>query len=164
MDYETAKKYFYYKDGLLFWNSKIGNKNIHNIAGCNGPGGYKVVSLFKKAYKVHRIIFLLNHKYCPDIVDHIDRNKQNNNISNLRSATKSQNAMNSKARADGIAGFKNIRLRKGRTKNDYFEVTIRKDKKTFYIGVFSSLIDAKHAAIKAQKEFHGEFSPLLWRE
>lgn len=160
MELDTLKKYFYYNDGCLFWNKNIANKRKHDRAGFNTSIGYRKVKLFKKVYLEHRLIFMLNNGYLPKIIDHVDRNKSNNDIKNLREVTRSQNSMNMKARSDGFCGVKNVKLRKGRTKNDFYEVSIKKDGKEIYIGCFYSLNEASLAAKAAQQKYHQEFAPI----
>ena len=58
--------------------------------------GYSVVMLCKKLYYVHRLIaqtFIKNENNFP-LVDHIDRNKRNNHVENLRWATSKMNIDN----------------------------------------------------------------------
>jgi hypothetical protein len=64
--------------------------------------GYRIVRVKKKQYKAHRICFYMFHKRDPlkKVVDHIDGDKSNNAIVNLRAVTHRQNLANtSKARA-----------------------------------------------------------------
>jgi hypothetical protein len=60
--------------------------------------GYVVISfIFKnvsRTLRLHRLFFYLHHGYLPQLVDHKDRNPQNNNIENLRELTKSGNNRN----------------------------------------------------------------------
>lgn len=77
--------------------------------GCNWKLGYKVIVISGKRYKVHRLIaetFLENPDNLP-IIDHIDRNPSNNDISNLRWATYKTNMLN---RVDVIAAREKLGL------------------------------------------------------
>ena len=63
--------------------------------------GYRYFILFntrnKEKVYVHRavaLLFIKNNDKTRYIVDHIDRNKQNNNVSNLRWVTRSENDKN----------------------------------------------------------------------
>jgi hypothetical protein len=95
-------KYFDYKDGKLY------RKN-GNLAGNILKSGYGLVSVKGKRFGIHRVIYAMHHGFMPEIVDHIDGNPSNNNIQNLRSATKSQNGMNQKLSAKNIP-FYGIKL------------------------------------------------------
>ena len=80
--------------------------------------GYLYIRLYKnkvsKNVKLHRLLaiqYIPNHYNKPQ-VDHIDRNKQNNNLDNLRWATPSENGLNRGNRTDNISGVKNIHYSK----------------------------------------------------
>ena len=75
--------------------------------------------LGQKNYKIHRIVahaFIENPENRKEI-DHIDRNPANNNVSNLRWSTRSQQSFNTRTRKDNKLGEKNIMLSKGRKKS-----------------------------------------------
>jgi hypothetical protein len=69
-----------------------------------GRGGYYIVSLNGKFMSCHRLVLVLNsvfpleHQKC---VDHIDRNRRNNRLENLRWATLSENSRNATPRSRG---------------------------------------------------------------
>lgn len=80
---------FEYKEGKLFWkisrNPKI---KIGDLAGRKfiGTNGYYSIFLDKKSSLIHRIIWVMHHREIPDglFIDHINRNKLDNRIENLR--------------------------------------------------------------------------------
>ena len=83
-----------YDAGNLYWLkctsvTGSGPNQPGKLAGCKtGAYGYAVLNFRGKQYAQHRIIWELFHGAIPDgmTIDHIDRNKQNNLISNLRLA------------------------------------------------------------------------------
>lgn len=99
---------FYYEEGFL--KRKFRNRQWPEgkVMGYVDTHGYLVLDLLGKSFRVHRLIFLLHHGYLPKLVDHIDGNRLNNNIYNLRDATSKQNNLNrtapSKANKLGVLG------------------------------------------------------------
>lgn len=76
--------------------------------------GYWVVKINRSIYKVHRIIFKL---FYPDFdenlyIDHIDGDKKNNSISNLRLVTHGVNMKNKRKYASSTTGYNGITKRK----------------------------------------------------
>jgi len=117
---------------------------------------YLRVDLFKnwdrydfvqKTIDVHRLVALtfIPNPLKKRIVDHINRNKLNNHIENLRWATHSQNGMNRTAPKNNTTGQSGVRYIK---KSDKWEVTISINKKEKYIGRYSTFEEA----VKVRKE------------
>ena len=152
-----VKELFDYQDGYLIRKKNSGPALAGQIAGHLSSNNYCYVSINNKRHLVHRVIFLWNHGYLPDNVDHIDRNKKNNKIENLRPATKSQNAINSKTRSSNTSGFRGVYWNKKRFK---WHARIRVDYRTKHLGYFDSLEEASQKYEEACKAYFGEFSTL----
>lgn len=90
----TNGKYLVNKNGEV---KSLCKKNPRILVPCNGPRGYKLVSIFengeKKTRRVHRLVaeaFIPNPDNKPE-VNHIDGDKGNNSVDNLEWATRSEN-------------------------------------------------------------------------
>ena len=71
--------------------------------------GYQAVSILGEEYLVHRIIWLWNYGYMPEhVIDHIDKDKQNNKLNNLREVTTQCNIRNSKLCKKNTSGVKGV--------------------------------------------------------
>ena len=70
--------------------------------------GYIVIRLNNELYFAHKLAWLYIFNSYPDLLDHKDTNRENNILSNLRLATKSQNGMNSLLRVDSTTGVKGV--------------------------------------------------------
>lgn len=68
--------------------------------------GYYVVSLKGRAWRCHRIIYELLNSKIPDgqVVDHIDKNRENNKIENLRVVSRAMNNRNISKRSNNKSG------------------------------------------------------------
>ena len=89
--YDRVKELFGYKNGQLIWRVSKGRARGGNIAGTTCPiHGYTIVQVDNKQYKSHRLIWLWHNGYFPENnLDHIDQNRANNKIENLREASSS---------------------------------------------------------------------------
>ncbi len=156
MNYELAHSLFNYKDGNLYWKPNPNSKTKNNsLANCVGYGGYMQTNYKQKQYRTHRLIFLMHHGYLPEMVDHIDGNKSNNKIENLRACTRTQNLLNSKIPITNTSGAKNVFWRKQRNK---WEVKFKVNKVAKYFGLYDDLELAELVATEARDKYHGEFA------
>lgn len=112
-----------------------------------------MIEVSGKGYLAHRLIFLYHNGYLPKLIDHKDRNPRNNNIDNLREATRSQNQANRKQQKNK-SGFKGVHQHIGRKS---FYALISVNKKSFRLGSFKTAEEAsvayKNAALIHHKEF-----------
>ena len=150
LDYDAAS-------GLLYWRVRFprSKNQIGDIAGCVATDGYIVVGLNGRYYKGHRLAWLHVYGEWPDrTLDHINGNRSDNRISNLRLATKSENCRNAKISIKNKSGFKGVHWNKATKK---WRATCKVGDRPTYLGSFAT---AEEAAI-AYKEFaskhHGEF-------
>lgn len=102
--------------------------------------GYNIVSLDKKSHKVHRLVastFLVNDGE-KTLVDHINQNRKDNRVENLRYVDSSQNQRNTKKRETKPKDMRNILI-----KNTTFKVSLKqKDQPSVYKS-FKTLDEAK---------------------
>lgn len=144
---KRLKELFEYVDGHLIRNGKI--------AGSVNKRGYRCVGVDHKIYKAHRLVFLYNHGYLPEQVDHIDGNKLNNRIENLRAANNSVNMMNRGLMKNNTSGSKNVFWCKDYQK---WRVAVRINKKLRSFGRFEDLELAELVAVEARNKYHKEFA------
>mgnify|MGYP003352976334 CR=1 FL=1 len=139
---------FEYKDGELY--RKHGQ--FAGKAGTLHHSGYIQVKVGKKNYRAHRVIFAMHHGYMPEYIDHIDGNKLNNRIENLRPATNQQNQFNVGLVKRNKSGVKNVFFA-----NNKWKVYMRVNKKMRSLGSFDDLELAQLVAVEARNKFHGEY-------
>lgn len=111
-----VEKYVYYDETsptCLRWvNPMKNNAKAHDAAGHLKNKGYATVEIAGVSFAVHRVVFTLAYGDFDSgyVVDHIDGNKHNNKISNLRLVTHKQNAFNKLLPKIPISGYRHIRL------------------------------------------------------
>jgi len=85
----------------------------HRPVGSVNPQGYLTMCVLGRRLSNHRVVYFLTHGEWPDLIDHIDGDKLNNSVRNLRVATRSENAKNiHKAHKDSESGHLGVLLRK----------------------------------------------------
>jgi len=139
---------FTYKDGFLYRKSG-------KLSGTIKLNGYRSIQIQYKQYLEHRLIYLLFHGELPIFIDHIDNNRQNNRIENLRSTSRSENAYNSKIQSRNKSGVKGVSWSISRKK---WLAMLSVEGKQKNIGRFDSIEDAKFAIFNARKIYHNEFA------
>jgi hypothetical protein len=155
---ELLKKHFRYEDGFLYWIDFSKRPTAKKTAlGYEMPNGYISLKFLKKTTYAHRIIFLYHYGYTPNFIDHINGNKSDNRIENLRDVTRCQNMMNVKKSSKNTSGYKGVSFHKNRKK---WIAQIKLNKKNFHLGVFESAEKAYEEYCRVAIEYHGEYANL----
>jgi hypothetical protein len=145
---------FEYFDGHLYWKSHHArNVKIGTRAGYLS-GGYWCIEYRGVPYLAHRLIFVYHHGYMPEIIDHIDINRQNNKIENLRAVTQSENCLNTRIRSNNKLGEKNVSYYK---RTNRYVVRLYLNKRLKQIGSFEDFELAALVAQEARAKYYGEF-------
>lgn len=155
---DELKKYLSYeKDtGIFRWVNCNGNRNDlkGKVAGAI-IDRYLKIQILGKRYLAHRLAWIYVYGSLPNgEIDHINGNKFDNRIGNLRASTISQNRSNVGVRKDNSLGFKGISYVK--TTGNY-QVRLMVNKKRIQVGTFKNLDDAVIAHKEASKNMLGEF-------
>ena len=141
--------------GKLWWVKRAGRSGP-NVPGSEAHAkhslGYICVRIKGRSYLAHRVAWALHHSTWPtSFVDHINGNRSDNRICNLRLANKSQNNANSKSRR--------LLLPKGvGTIGNRFYAQITFKRKRYYLGLFQTPEEAHRAYQDAAKQFHGDYA------
>lgn len=153
---ESVRQMFSYDEvtGKLTWKQKSPRAGIGAEAGYNN-GKYLVVGFNKTTHKVHRIIWLHFYGEHPlGVIDHIDGEKTNNAIRNLRDVSPSENSQNIKtASKNNKSGLLGVCWHK-RDKKWIAQIRLPESKYALEIGRFDSPEDAHKAYIDKKREVH----------
>lgn len=153
---EYLKELFEYKNGNLYWKISLNKKIIvGSKAGSIGKLGYLSVQINKKKYKTHRLVFLYHYGYLPKEIDHIDNDKTNNNVDNLRQASRSDNMKNMGFHSKNKSGFKGVNWHKA---SNRWTVQLMVENKKKYFGIYQDLELADLVAQEARNKYHKNFA------
>ena len=141
-------KLFAYRNGMILRYSDKGGKHlIKGWSEAKGSiyNGYISIFLNGKKNLKHRIVgysFLgLDIDNPKQQIDHIDRNKLNNNMNNLRIVTSQENMFNRNAKGYNKKGKK-------------YQANIKINNKTIYLGTFDTEEEARNAYLEAKEKYH----------
>lgn len=116
---------------------------VGDIAGSPDAKGYLCIRVVGKTYKAHRLAWFYVHGEWPaGEIDHINHDRADNRISNLRDVTKSTNQQNRRA----VRGYSKDGTR--------WKAQIRVDGKFRHLGCFSTSQEAHAAYLAAKSEMH----------
>ena len=117
--------------------------------------GYVVVKINGTQDYLHRIVF---GAASGEIIDHINRNKLDNRLANLRKCTTKENCRNSSISKNNQSGFNGVSYRNDRKK---YRAYIMVDRKQLNLGYYQNIQDAMQARINAENVYFGEFAPSV---
>ena len=148
----------YYSDGKLLCRTRWHNRHQigKDLATKKNANGYWLTSVLGKYYRTHRLIFLLHFGYLPKIIDHINRDKTDNRIENLRESTKTENERNRGKYQTNTTGYKGV----WRHKSGSFYVDISVDGKKHRSGPYATVEAAAHGYNEMCNQYHGKFAVL----
>lgn len=112
--------------------------------------GYRAVSLSGERVLAHRLAWFMTHGVWPECIDHINGDREDNRIANLRNVTQKTNTENVRAASrNNQAGL--LGVSKNGAKWSAF---IKVDRKSRYLGTFTSPQLAHEAYLAAKRELH----------
>ena len=148
MKQDYAKRLFHYQDGNLYWRFTKSPRAVKgSIAGhINPTTGYKQIRVDKKGYQLSRLVWIYHHGCIPEgmQIDHINRDKLDNRIENLRCCTPQQNEWNK--------SHCGVRFESGKWRARYSH-----DNKDKHIGMFDTEDEAKAAYFNTVSQLRNEY-------
>jgi len=164
-------KMFKYEDGNLYWVERprsdfptqrgyrvYNSRFLGKKAGTKRPDGYHSVGINNSLFLTHRIIWEMHNGPIPKglEVDHIDTDRSNSRIENLRLATKRQNGHNT-LRLSNLGSMRGVSFDKRRKKKPYSSKFTALDGTVIYLGTYATAEEAHEIWRKVAKDIGGEF-------
>ena len=143
----TLKELFVYIDGVLVRKVRTSNRTkVGDVVGSKGNHGYLATTVAGKKYLVHRLIWTYFFGAIPKgfQVDHINRDREDNTIENLRVVTHQENCFN---HGDVKGCCYNKRANKWVS---YIQV----DNKMKWLGYYDTEAEAHDKYIRAKEVLH----------
>ena len=160
---KCVKALFKYDGCDLWWKypGPNGRRPVDRPAGYKDKDyGYLIINVKYRLYKAHRLVWLYVHGRWPKEIDHINGDRADNRIENLREVTRSQNRRNSKKPSTNTSGHMGVYLNKKKGKP--FRAGIWHNNRQIWIGSYNSIEEAV-AARKAAERKYG-YSPNHGRD
>jgi hypothetical protein len=154
MTKEYACALFDYSDGKLFWKVNLTTRNYIGREAGSPAHGYKTVMVNGRNWRIHRLVYLMHYGYLPDVIDHINGDRSDNRIENLRDAGTVGNARNARMRSNNRTGVKGVSWDKNR---DKWVVRVKANGRINqkYVSDFNT---AAKVAAGMRQALHGEYA------
>lgn len=130
-------------------NGEFIRRGEHAPSGRIATKGYRQIFILGKRHMAHRLAWLyVNGEWPTKQLDHINRDKDDNRIANLREVDNQQNQENVELWKHNTTGFRGV----NRGKNGKFGADIKVNGKTIHLGTFTTLEAAASARMKAEQK------------
>lgn len=143
--------------GVFIWRCSKGTQREDSVAGSiNSSLGYRIIQLNGVRWYAHRLAWLFATGEDPGnlTVDHINRDRRDNRLVNLRLATHTQQNVNQGLASNNKSGFRGVSWSKV---NNKWLASIAINGKGKHLGYFATKEEAAEAYQKAAADYFGEF-------
>ena len=156
LDYDANTGIFRWKRRIGPYSSQFNGRHAGKMAGIKAWNGYILIHVAGRLHRAHRLAWFYIHGRMPeDDIDHIDGDRANNALANIRCANRSENLANSWRESDNTSGFKGVSWR---DRKKPWVAHIKHMGRSRYIGSFY-LAEEAHAAYQEEaKRIWGEFA------
>ena len=161
LDYDPSTGIFVWKyrqgdfPGMTDRGRKMFNSRFAGTeAGSIKYDGYLSVRLAGKLHRAHRLAWLITHGDLPDVLDHINQDRSDNRIINIRLSTFAENSKNAGRQSGNTSGITGVCWFR---KPKKWRARIHVNGRNIHLGMFASIEDAKAARNAANIKYG--FSP-----
>lgn len=143
-------------EGHLYWIEPRKGRQRHRPAGTVTSSGYIGVMVGPKRYYAHRLCWAIAHGSWPiDQIDHVNGNKADNRLANLREASNAQNGKNLKLSSANTSGVTGVVFCK---ETGRWRSIIKVDGKTIHLGRWPTIEQATKARREAEAVHFGQWA------
>lgn len=148
--------------GIFTWLvGSFKDKQAGCVSGNLPDDGYWIIRINKKTYQAHRLVYLYVYGEFPNgLLDHIDRNRINNKLNNLRPATDALNSKNQTIYKNNSTGYHGVTAH-----GKHWRARINIDGHKVHLGVFDTIEEAAHKRREVELQLgfsitHGNYKSL----
>jgi hypothetical protein len=159
---ELRRLFTYHLDGYLVWNSRPRSDFWSDLsfvgwnrrwagkrAGCNS-NGYTLISVNKVQCGAHRLVWIYHYGHPPQQIDHINHDRSDNRVENLRSVNNQENNKNCPIRSTNTSGVTGVSWNAQRNK---WQAFITVDGRAKSLGKYTNMSDAVAARLAAAQKY-----------
>lgn len=147
----------YHEDGYFIRKTHRGSQKAGSVVkGKTEKSGYKRMPISHNLYLTHRLIWMWHNGTEPEAIDHIDHDRLNNRIENLRPASKNENARHQVLPVNNTSGYYGVSWN-GLMKGGSWSANVCVNSKLISLGYYHNKKDAVMAYNDATMKLHGEF-------
>lgn len=168
LHYEPETGKLFWKERGLEWFADGVHGKEHNAAKWNAkhvgkealttqlPKGYLYGGVLGEKCLAHRVALAISYGMWPtDDVDHVNMDRSDNRLDNLRVSSRAENMWNRTAQTNNTSGFKGVTWDKRKAK---WLAQISVEGRHIFLGYFASPAEAHTAYSAAAKRLHGDFA------
>ena len=148
------KKLLHYDPDTGIFTHKLPRRGVSvgKEAGYPQPDGYRYVTLLGFRYVSHRLIWLYVYGRLPiNQLDHVNRDRSDNRLINLREVTAAENKQNLGISSKNKSGFRGVSFDKN---NNLWRASISVNNKPINLGRYPTILEASKAYALAAKKYH----------
>lgn len=157
MDKKITQKYLkeilhYNPDtGVFTWKVRKHRRRKNGVVGHINPFGYLTIGIDGKCYQAHRLAwFYVYGEFPRKSIDHINHDKLDSKISNLRVITQTENSRNCSISKSNKSGITGVHWNK---KVNKWCAQIMVNYKNKFLGHFENIEDARQSRKEAEIEY-----------
>jgi len=154
---KQIKELFTYKNDNLYWIKQPykSHFDITTPAGTITSSGYRSIMINAKGIAAHRLVYIYHYGFFPETIDHINNNRLDNRIENLREATRAENNRNATISKANTSGFKGIVFCKQTQK---WRGQVKVNNKLISAGRYLLIEEAVKAVRILRQKLHGDYT------